>query len=677
MLKQQLTSAPVLALPDFNCQFTVETDACDVGVGAVLQQKGHPIAFMSKALSPRYQGLSTYEKEYLAIIVAVDQWRPYLQHSEFVIQTDQHSLIHLEKQRLSTPWQQRAFTKLLGLRYVIRYKKGADNNAADALSRAVPRKLIAAITSCQPAWLDDLIASYNSNPQTKKLLEQLAIREDPKGRFKQHQGILRFRDRIWLGGSTKMQQKIISAFHDSALGGHSGFPVTYARVRRLFAWPKMKTHIRQYVQWCTTCQQAKPDRAASPGLLLPLPVPVEPWDTISMDFIDGLPQSGAFNCLLVIVDLRTKFAHFLPVAHPYTAAKIAQVYMHQIYRIHGFPGAIVSDRDPVFTSNFWQELFKYAGTELRLSTTNHPRSDGQTERVNQCLETFLRCFTHAAPKRWSYWTPLAQFWYNSSTHSAIGMSPFKAMFGYEPKQWGLSSTAACSVPSLQAWLEERKVMQQVLRQHLHRAKQYMKSQADRKRSLRTFEIGDQVFLKLQPYIQTSIAPRANHKLAFKYYGPFPVIQRVNEVAYKLQLPAQAAIHPVFHVSQLRKALLPGTTVLPDLPTGTDDLAVPVKVLQSRWRDKHGKMVEQVRVRWSGNATIGETWEDKAALQDRFPAAEAWGQASTHGGGDVRDPDGTTPPTGHARQDRARPNRARKPNQRLTGPEWVNATTPSS
>ena len=114
----------------------------------------------------------------------------------------------------------------------------------------------------------------------------------------------------------------------------------------------------------------------------PLPILKEPWDLITMDFVGGLPQSGKHNCLWVIVDKRTRYAHFLPLAHPYTASKVAQLYMTHIYKIHGLPGAIVSDRDPVFTSHFWQELFKYAGTELRLSTANHPQTDGQTERVN-------------------------------------------------------------------------------------------------------------------------------------------------------------------------------------------------------------------------------------------------------------------------------------------------------
>lgn len=237
LLKQQLISDPVLALLDFSMSFSIETDASDKGVGAVLHQNGHPIAFMSKALSPRYQGLSTYEKEYLAIIVAVDQWRPYLQHSEFTIHTDQRSLIHLETQWLTTTWQQRAFTKLLGLNYTIRYKKGKENSAADALSRANFSESLATISCCRPAWLEDIASSYNSNPQAQRLLEQLAVRDDPKGRFSLHQVLLLFRSRIWLGGSTAIQQRILAAFHDNPMGGHSGFPATYRRIRRLFAWP--------------------------------------------------------------------------------------------------------------------------------------------------------------------------------------------------------------------------------------------------------------------------------------------------------------------------------------------------------------------------------------------------------------------------------------------------------
>lgn len=134
-LKQALSTAPVLALPDFTKQFCLETDACKNGVGAVLLQEGHPLAFICKPLGVKTQGLSTYKKEYLAILIAVEQWRSYLLHGEFIIFTDQKSLVHLNEQRLNTPWQQKVFTKLLGMQYRIIYKQGTDNRVADALSR--------------------------------------------------------------------------------------------------------------------------------------------------------------------------------------------------------------------------------------------------------------------------------------------------------------------------------------------------------------------------------------------------------------------------------------------------------------------------------------------------------------------------------------------------------------
>lgn len=182
LLKNRLISSPVLAVPNFKKQYTVETDACDTGIGAVLQQEEHPIAFMSKSLCPKYRGLSTYEKEYLVIIAAIDQWRPYLQSAEFVIKMDQCSLVYLQEQCRTTPWQQRAFTKLLGLQYKIIYKKGSENSAADTLSCLQQTEQVWGISSCQPSWLDDIVASYNSNPQAQRLLEQLTIRPDPKGR---------------------------------------------------------------------------------------------------------------------------------------------------------------------------------------------------------------------------------------------------------------------------------------------------------------------------------------------------------------------------------------------------------------------------------------------------------------------------------------------------------------
>lgn len=255
-LKDALITAPVLARPDFHKTFEIETDASDKGIGTVLMQHGHPLAYLSKALGPRTQGLSTYEKESMAIILAVDHWRQYLQHAMFVIKTDQRSLVHLDDQHLTTPWQHKAMTKLLGRQYRLVYKKGSDNTAADALSRRTGHSEgeLAAVSTCVPTWLSEVAEGYEKDPHTKKLLPELSIEGTRHPKFQLQDGILRLKGRIWVGNNTMMQQKIIHSMHASAIDGHSGFQVTYCRVRKLFAWLGMKKDIEAFVVSCSVCQ---------------------------------------------------------------------------------------------------------------------------------------------------------------------------------------------------------------------------------------------------------------------------------------------------------------------------------------------------------------------------------------------------------------------------------------
>lgn len=175
LLKQRLIEALVLQLPNFSKSFAIDTNACDTGVGTVLQQDGHPVAYMSTPLVPKNRGLSTYEKECLEVLMAIEQRRPYLQHREFTIRTDQKSLVHLDDQRLTTVWQQKTFTKLLGLQYKICYSKGPENNDADALSRRShsATALVQSITTCQPVWLDEIKNSYITNPHASKWIAKL------------------------------------------------------------------------------------------------------------------------------------------------------------------------------------------------------------------------------------------------------------------------------------------------------------------------------------------------------------------------------------------------------------------------------------------------------------------------------------------------------------------------
>jgi hypothetical protein len=168
------------------------------------------------------------------------------------------------------------------------------------------------------------------------------------------------------------------------------------------------------------------------GLLQPLPIPEGVLRDLSMDFIEGLPKSDGYSVILVVIDRLTKYAHFLPLKHPYIATTIEQVFMDSVVKLHGLPNSIVIDRDTIFVSHFWKELFKLYKVNLYLSIAYHPQTDGQTERVNQCLEMFLRCSVQDSPKSWKPWLSLAELWYNSAYHAALGCSPFKALHGYEP-----------------------------------------------------------------------------------------------------------------------------------------------------------------------------------------------------------------------------------------------------
>lgn len=211
---------------------------------------------------------------------------------------------------------------MIGLQYKIVYRKGADNGAADALSHC-PIAHLSAVSVCQPQWLDEVVSSYAADARAQELLSKLAIASDAMPHFTLRDGLIRYKFRIWVGNDIGLQTKLITAVHASAVGGHSVVAVTYRRLKQLFVWAGMKSAVQSFVSACVICQQAKPDRTKLPGLLQPLPVPDRAWSVISMDFIEGLPSSGGFNCILVIVDLFSKYSHFLPLKHQFTARSVA------------------------------------------------------------------------------------------------------------------------------------------------------------------------------------------------------------------------------------------------------------------------------------------------------------------------------------------------------------------
>jgi len=247
-------------------------------------------------------------------------------------------------------------------------------------------------------WIEKLAAGYMDDPVTTQLLQELSVDPNSHKHYTLQDGVICFKNRIWVGNNSLAQQHILQALHSSGIGGHSGISATYHRIKQLFAWPTMKEIIQDFVKSCSVCQQAKVEHVKVPSLLQPLPVPDEAWSVISLDFIEGLPISIRYNCILVVIDKFTKYDHFIPLSHPFTALQVAQAFLTNIYKLHGLPTTIISDRDRIFTSAVWQELFKLTDTKLAMSSSYHPQTDGQIERLNQCLEVFLRCTVHSCPQ---------------------------------------------------------------------------------------------------------------------------------------------------------------------------------------------------------------------------------------------------------------------------------------
>lgn len=446
-------------------------------------------------------------------------------------------------------------------------------------------------------------------------------------------GLIRYKGRIWLGQYTDAHQEILTAMHDTSLGGHSGVTATYNKIKALFAWPRMKQDIALYISKCEVCQRAKSEHSKLPGLLQPLLVPTQAWHTVSLDFIEGLPKSKSFDTILVVIDKFTKYGHFIPLAHPYSALSIAQLYLDNVYKLHGLPQVIIYDRDRIFTSAFWKELFNLIETTLNMSSSYHPQTDGQTERLNQCLETYLRCMVHSCPNKWSSWIVLAEFWYNTTPHSAHGKTPFQVLYGHPPRHFGIGLTSMCTVPDLEQWLREHEDMTQVIKHNLLRAQQRMKHQADKHRQERQFSVGDWIYLKLQPYVQHSVAKRSCQKLGYKFFGPYLITQKVGAVAYRLQLPTSSQIHPVIHVSQLKKALPPEKAVSADEELHFVSISVsssPEQVLASRLQRVGNNLLPFDLIKWKGLPKAWTTWENLNALQLEFLGMSLLSHHTRHG-----------------------------------------------
>lgn len=320
-LKEVVTSLPVLVLPDFQQEFTVETDASGAGIGAVLSQNMRPIAFLSQAFSSQGRIKSVYERELLAIVKAVTKWKHYLTGKEFVIKTYQRSLNHLLDQKVVSTIQQRWTAKLIGLTYRIEYKPGVENRVAYALSRRPHDEEFVQLTLAAPLTLDKaaLLKAIKEDKELGRIFKELEQGQSNNSGYNLELSMLYKNGCLVIPTGTPFIPKLLERFHTSATGGHEGALKTFKRLTQEVVWKSMRQDVVQFIKGCQLCQENKYATLSSAGLLAPLLIPKQIWTDISLDFVEGLPASRGFNSILVVVDRLIKYAHFISPKHPFTA----------------------------------------------------------------------------------------------------------------------------------------------------------------------------------------------------------------------------------------------------------------------------------------------------------------------------------------------------------------------
>ncbi|KAL4022676.1 hypothetical protein IC575_016420 [Cucumis melo] len=574
-LKQKLVTAPVLTVPDGSGSFVIYSDASKKGLGCVLMQQGKVVTYASRQLKSHEQNYPTHDLELAAVVFALKIWRHYLYGEKIQIFTDHKSLKYFFTQKELNMRQRRWLELVKDYDCEILYHPGKANVVADALSRK-KRDLAEAGQAVE-----------------------FSISSD---------GGLLFERRLCVPSDSAIKTKLLSEAHSSPFSMHPGSTKMYQDLKRVYWWRNMKREVAELVSKCLVSQQVKAPRQKPAGLLQPLSVPKWKWESVSMDFITGLPRTlKDFTVIWVVVDRLTKSAHFVSGKSTYTASKWAQLYMSEIVRLHEVPVSIVSDRDARFTSKFWKGFQTATGTRLDFSTAFHPQTDGQTERLNQVLEDMLRACALEFPGSWDSHLHLMEFAYNNSFQATIGMAPFEALYDKccrSPVCWGEVGEQRLMGPEL---VQSTNEAIQKIRSRMLTAQSRQKSYVDVRRKDLEFDVGDKVFLKLSP----------------RFVGPLEILERIGPVAYRLALPPSlSVVHDVFHVSILRKYMLDPSHVVDYEPLEIDEnlsyVERPVEVLAREVKMLRNREIPLVKVLWRNHRVEEATWEREDDMRSHYP-----------------------------------------------------------
>lgn len=557
-----------LLFPDHTKPFIIHFDSSDLGTGAALQQYDingglRPLEFYSKKWNAAEFNYSTPDKELYGLVLALKHWYPILFGAdELVVYTDHKSLRDFSKTQLLKPRHARWALVLEDFRSImkIRWIPGSRNSVADACSRDPRFKIDGA--ELEERAQQTLLPEEVFEPIQANILYEINLidfegeeveEDEEENEEETEDGSLRKLQpyQTDISEDLEKQKDVLSLYHDSILGGHLGFRKTLESIRRRYWWKGLRKDVMEYVSSCDICQKNKKDRRPPAGKLKPLPIPDRNWQHVTMDFIVKLPKSSGFDSILVVVDRRSKQSHFIKCKERITAEGTAMLLFQHVISKHGLPQSIVSDRGPQFRSRFWKKLLELLGCKASLSTAYHPQTDGQSERVNQTLEQYLRIFTSYEQDDWSELLPLAELVYNNSYNESIGMSPLYAATGQDAEVEFLDTITPVdksNPPEAGRIKEHFSKIYDYLNHQLKRAQERYKRTADMyRREEESYKVNDKVLLATKN-IRTQ---RPTKKLDVTYVGPYRIKRKINPVAYELDLPIGSQLHPVYHVDLLK------------------------------------------------------------------------------------------------------------------------------
>ena len=379
-----------------------------------------------------------------------------------------------------------------------------------------------------------------------------AVSAGPSLPYSIHDGFL-FRENRLCVPDCSLRLQLISELHNE---GHIGRDRTLYLVSASYFWPALRRDVECFVERCVTCQTSK-GQASNAGLYLPLPIPTQPWTDISMDFVMGLPRTQkGFDSIFVVVDRFSNMVHFIPCKRTTDAVEVATLFFREVYRLHGLPLSIVSDRDSRFLSHFWRSLWKLFDTSLDMSSAYHPQTDGQTEVTNRSLGNLVRSLVGSSIKSWDSKLPQAEFAHNHAVNRSSKFSPFQIIYGIVTRAPLDLSTLPDRVRlhgGAEAFMEKVIETHEQTTSNLETSTQKYKAAADTHRRRLVFEVGDLVWAVLT---RDRMPAHSYNKLKAKKIGPLEVLERINDNAYRLQLPADITTSDVFNVKYLSRYFPP-------------------------------------------------------------------------------------------------------------------------